>query len=97
MMQGIPDSTPLVWLGAVGAVILLFLFFLVFIVKQYKRCPSNKVLVIYGKVGTNQAARCLHGGGKFVLPLIQDYAYLALEPMVIEIPLEAPLVSRPTR
>ena len=78
-------------LPVLGGFGLLMLFFIVFVVKQYKRCPSNRVLVIYGKVGSNRAARCLHGGGAFVLPLIQDYAYLTLEPMVIDIPLEGAL------
>ncbi len=86
-----PDANPIVWLGLVGAVVLLVLFFLVFVVKQYKRCPSNRILVIYGKVGTNRAAKCLHGGGKFVIPLIQSHAFLSLEPLVIEIPLEGAL------
>jgi flotillin len=85
------EGVPLMWFGLIGSVALLFLFFLVFIVKQYKRCPSNRVLVIYGKVGANRAAQCLHGGGKFVLPLLQDYAYLNLEPMVIDIPLQGAL------
>ena len=78
-------------LAVMGPILLLLLFFIVFVAKRYKRCPSNKVLVIYGKVGANQAAKCLHGGGKFVLPLIQDHAYLNLEPMVIDIPLEGAL------
>ncbi len=79
------------WLGLGGAGLLFLLFVVSFTVKQYKRCPSNRILVIYGKVGTNQAAKCLHGGGKFVIPLIQDYAFLHLEPQVIEIPLEGAL------
>ncbi len=83
--------TPEMWFGIVGAVLLLFFFFVVFIVKQYKRCPSNKILVIYGKVGKDRAAQCIHGGGKFVIPLLQDYAYLPLEPMVIDIPLSGAL------
>lgn len=78
-------------LPAIGAVLLLLLFVMVIVIKQYKRCPSNRILVIYGRVGTNKAARCLHGGGAFVVPLIQDYAYLSLEPMVIDIPLEGAL------
>ncbi len=69
----------------------MFVFFIVFVIKQYKRCPSNRILVIYGKVGTNQAAKCLHGGGKFVVPLIQSHAFLHLEPLVIDIPLEGAL------
>jgi len=85
------DQNVLMWGGAIGAVLLLLLFVMVFIIKQYKRCPSNRILVIYGKVGGNKASKCLHGGGTFVVPLIQDYAFLSLEPMVIEIPLEGAL------
>jgi flotillin len=70
--------------AAVGIVILaLFL-------KQYKRCPSNRVLVIYGKTG-EEAAKCIHGGARLVLPVFQDYGYLSLEPMQIEIPLRGAL------
>lgn len=85
------DTSGLWILPVIGALLLLLLFFLIFVIKQYKRCPSNRILVIYGRVGTNKAARCLHGGGAFVVPLIQDYAFLSLEPMVIDIPLEGAL------
>jgi flotillin len=86
-------------LGAVeNTIIILVVFcalilfsFMILLVKRYRRCPSNKVLVIYGKVGTDNAAKCLHGGGAFVWPLIQDYAYLDLEPIQIEIPLQGAL------
>ena len=71
----------------IGVLVLLGFTLLLLFIRQYKRCPSNKVLVIYGKVGAEQAARCLHGGGKFVVPLFQDYTYLSLEPMTIEIEL----------
>ncbi len=64
---------------------------LLFIARRYKRCPSNRVLVIYGKSAGGRAATCIHGGGRFVLPLIQDYAWLSLEPMQIEIPLRGAL------
>ena len=90
--QGLPvETVPMIWLGLIGSVVLLGFFFLMFLIKQYKRCPSNQILVVYGKVGTNKAADCLHGGGKFIIPLIQDYAYLNLEPLVIDIPLEGAL------
>jgi flotillin len=82
---------PEIWLGVIGAVVLLLLFFLMFAVARYKRCPSNMVLVKYGNVGGAKAAKCIHGGATFVWPLIQDYGYLRLEPMVIEIPLEGAL------
>ncbi len=60
-------------------------------VRNYKRCPSNRVLVIYGRAGRGDAARCVHGGATFVIPVLQDYAWLNLEPMQIEIPLRGAL------
>ena len=80
-----------VWLGLIGGGLLILFFGTSFLVKQYKRCPSNRVLVIYGRVAGAQAAQCLHGGGKFIIPLLQDYAFLPLEPLVIDIPLEGAL------
>ena len=86
------DSTSAVWwLGGIASAVLVFILVISMVVSRYRRCPSNRVLVIYGRVGTNKAAKCLHGGGTFVWPLIQDYAYLNLDPMVIEIPLEGAL------
>ncbi|MFO0857807.1 MAG: SPFH domain-containing protein [Phycisphaerales bacterium] len=84
-------SNALWFVGLIFAALLLLLFFSILIVRQYKRCPSNRILVIYGKVGKDKSSKCLHGGGAFVLPLVQDYAYLSLEPIVIEVPLEGAL------
>ena len=67
-----------------AVVLLLFLTF----ISRYKRCPSNKILVIYGKTGGGTAAKCVHGGAAFVLPLLQDYEYLDLEPFVVPIDLD---------
>ncbi len=77
--------------GAVMLVALIFFGFVILLTRRYKRCPSNRVLVIYGKAGHGEAAQCIHGGAKFVWPLIQDYDYLYLEPMQIEIPLKGAL------
>ena len=78
-------------LGAVFAAVLVGLVIVFFIASRYKRCPSNRVLVKYGKVAGAKAADCYHGGGAFIWPLIQDHAYLSLEPLVIDIPLEGAL------
>lgn len=53
------------------------------LISRYKRCPSDKILVIYGRTG-GQSARCVHGGGAFIWPVIQDYAFLDLKPISIE-------------
>jgi flotillin len=80
----------------VVAVIVLFSFVLL-LSKRYRRCPSNQVLVVYGKVAGGQSAKCLHGGGTFVVPLIQNYAYLNLDPLQIEIPLTGALSAENIR
>lgn len=64
------------------AVIVLFVTISA-LVARYKRCPSDKILVVYGKTG-GTSARCIHGGGAFIWPVIQDYAYLDLKPISIE-------------
>lgn len=59
------------------------------ILRRYKRCPSDKILVIYGKTGKNKhggvsSARCIHGGAAFIWPVFQSYAFLDLKPISIE-------------
>jgi flotillin len=83
--------------GVVASIVLLFLFLFTMLVRQYRRCPSNRVLVVYGKVGGERAARCMHGGGTFIVPLLQSYAFLNLEPMTIEIDLAAALSKKNIR
>ncbi|MES2628222.1 MAG: SPFH domain-containing protein [Bacteroidota bacterium] len=53
------------------------------LISRYKRCPSDKILVIYGRTG-GTSARCIHGGGAFIWPVIQDFAFLDLKPLSIE-------------
>lgn len=81
----------------IGIPTLLITFLGLFLVQRYKRCPSNRVLVVYGKVGGNRAAKCIHGGGVMVWPVIQDYVYLSLEPMTIEIDLTKALSKQNIR
>ncbi|MBQ6087384.1 MAG: flotillin family protein [Bacteroidales bacterium] len=66
--------------------ILVFVLIVTFsaILKRYRRCPSDKILVIYGKTGRNSSARCIHGGASFIWPVFQDYRYLDLKPISIE-------------
>ena len=70
------------------AVVVLFVT-LSAILRRYRRCPSDKILVIYGKTGKNatgsiSSARCIHGGAAFIWPVFQDYAFLDLKPISIE-------------
>ncbi|HRV55835.1 MAG TPA: flotillin family protein, partial [Mangrovimonas sp.] len=71
----------------IGIVIaVLFIFILIAtLIKRYKRCPSDRILVVYGKVGGGQSAKCIHGGAAFIFPVIQDYEFLDLTPISIEV------------
>ena len=71
-------------LAVIFAVLFVFIFFIV-LVRRYKRCPSDRILVVYGKVGGGQSAKCIHGGAAFIVPVIQDYQFLDLTPISIEV------------
>ena len=71
-------------------IVVIGLMTLIWLATRYKRCPSDKILVVYGKVSSAKgvsglASRCYHGGGAFVLPVVQDFAFLDLTPMSIDI------------
>ncbi|WP_299207274.1 flotillin family protein [uncultured Dokdonia sp.] len=70
---------------AIGAAILFLFIILIFIIRRYKRCPSDRILVVYGKVSGGQSAKCIHGGAAFIIPVFQDYEFLDLTPMSIEV------------
>ena len=76
------------WALPIIAFIILLVATVVFLASRYKRCPSDMILVIFGKVGVGQSARCIHGGGAIIWPLIQDFSYMSLTPMTIPIPLQ---------
>jgi flotillin len=86
------------WLVALAVcAVILLASFMMLLVNRYKRCPSNRILVIYGRVGGGNTARCIHGGAAFIKPLLQDFAYLNLEPYEIEIPLKGALSAENIR
>lgn len=67
------------------------LFVLFFLIACYRRCPSNQILAVYGKLRSGESVKCYHGGGAFVWPVIQDCAYIDLTPMIIHINLKSAL------
>jgi len=76
------------WLTMIGFGLISILFLgVLLVVTRYKRCASDEILVVYGRVRGGRASRCIHGGATMVWPLIQDYKKLSLIPMTINIPL----------
>ena len=75
-------------------VIIVFLFFstAIILLSRYKKCPSDKVLVVYGRLGKDKdgnvrSSKCMHGGATFIVPVIQAYQYLDLTPISISVDL----------
>ncbi len=95
-MDEVTGEVPFGALAIVAAVV-IFVGLLLYLASRYRRCPSDRILVVYGRVGGGQSAQCVHGGGKLILPLIQDYAYLSLTPMTIGIPLQNALSQQNIR
>ena len=79
------------------SVIVIGLGTIVFFFSRYQKCPSDRILVIYGRTSAGASSKCLHGGAAFVWPVIQAFEYLDLTPMSIEIPLEGALSKQNIR
>ena len=93
------DETILIAI-CVGAVVLFAL--IAGILSRYRKCPSDKVLVIYGKVGSDKSgqarsAKCIHGGAAFIFPIIQSYQYMDLTPISINVDLKNALSKQNIR
>jgi flotillin len=83
-------------IGMIIAVVVIVFSFLVFIITRIKKCPSDKIMVISGKVGKNEdgtskSALCIHGGAKFVYPFVQTYSFLDLTPISLSVDLKSAL------
>ncbi len=84
------DNNVVILLAVIG--LLLFSLILWFF-SRYKKCPSDKIMVIYGRVGKNKdgssrSAKCIHGGAAFIVPVIQAYEFLDLTPLSIPVDLK---------
>jgi flotillin len=80
----------------------VFFFILIYsMFRRYKRCPSDRILVVYGKVGRGSegtlTAKCIHGGAAFIWPIIQDYSFLDLTPISLEVNLTSALSKQNIR
>ena len=74
----------------IAASVVFIFILLIGLFQRYKRCPSDRILVVYGKVGRGSddqglSAKCIHGGAAFIWPVIQDYEFLDLTPISIEV------------
>ena len=80
-------------LVAVFIVVVLTLTF----ITRLKKCPSDRILVVFGMTGGKRASYCLHGGSKIIWPVIQDYGFLSLRPIQLEVNLSNALCKQNIR
>lgn len=85
-------SIPPAVIGLISVLAVIIFTMIVVVISRYKKCPSDKIMVIYGKVGTNKdgsqrSAKCIHGGASFVWPVFQSYEYLDLTPLSLSVDL----------
>ncbi|MDL2287186.1 flotillin family protein [Eubacteriales bacterium OttesenSCG-928-G02] len=83
-------------LGLVSVIVLIIFAVILMFFSRYKKCPSDKIMVIYGRVGKNKdgssrTSICIHGGAKFILPGLQSYKFLDLTPISISVDLKSAL------
>lgn len=83
-------------LGLILAIVVVVISLVALLASRYKKCPSDKIMVIYGSVGSDKdglarSSKCIHGGAKFVWPFIQAYSFLDLTPMSISVDLKKAL------
>jgi len=81
----------------IGFFFFIFILMTIFFISRYRRCPSDKILVVYGKTRGEESARCYAGGAAFVWPIIQDYKYLDLTPLSIDVNLQDALSKQNIR
>lgn len=87
LLAGSPAPQALVIALAVSVLLIVAVFAMtaVMVTKYYVRCPSNRILVVGGMTGQGKEFQCFHGGAKFVIPLLQDYRWLSLDAIRVEI------------
>ena len=66
------ETNVVVLLAVLG---IIFFSIVLWFFSRYKKCPSDKIMVIYGRVGKNKdgssrSAKCIHGGAAFIVPVI---------------------------
>lgn len=91
-----PNSLSIEMLILIVVIVVILFSLLLLILSRYKKCPSDKVMVIYGNVGnnrdgSNRTAKCIHGGASFIWPVVQAYEFLDLTPISISVDLQSAL------
>lgn len=101
-MYNLLDNAATIGIVVAVVVVLVIAMLLLVVLTRYKKCPSDKIMVIYGKIspnkdGTYRSAKCIHGGAALVWPFVQSYTFLDLTPLSISVDLKSALSKQNIR
>ena len=73
---------------AIGGIVIAVMANILIYATRYKKVPPNKAMVVFGRMQmrTRKGYQIITGGGKFILPILEEIAFLSLEarPLRIE-------------
>lgn len=88
-------------IGIVIAIAVVVVGTLVFFATTYQRCGANEFLIksgkLFGPTGKTDFVEIYHGGGTFVIPMLQKVDKLPTRPFSINIPLDGALSQKNIR
>jgi len=77
-----------------GVVVILFIVIVILVqmaifASRYKKVPPNKAMVVYGRNMMNGKGYVIvTGGGRFIMPIVEQYAFLPLDVRTLELDLD---------
>jgi flotillin len=74
---------------AIGAIIIAVMANILIYAMKYKKVPPNKAMVVFGRkqMRTRKGYQIIIGGAKFILPILEEIAFLSLEARPLKIAL----------
>ena len=86
----------------IGVIAFVLILSTVVVISRYVKCKPNEILIKYGKLGSSKAdavrsAKIVHGKGTFVVPIVQGYATMSLEPIQMNLDFKGALSAENIR
>ena len=85
----------------IGVIAFVLILSTVVVISRYVKCKPNEILIKYGKIGKGKeavkSAKIVHGKGTFVVPIVQGYATMSLEPIQMNLDFKGALSAENIR
>ena len=85
----------------IGVIAFVLILSTVVVISRYVKCKPNEILIKYGRIGKGKdavkSAKIVHGKGTFVVPIVQGYATMSLEPIQMNLDFKGALSAENIR